>query len=449
MFFSMAAAMSDRLGRSDILLGTEAEALNLGLWLPALVLRYLVQSTILPLGRIIQITGEEGSCKTALGVEMLRWHMVNGGGGAYVENEHADSPELRNSILQWNEQWIRRLEWVPTYALEEWMRAMSAFIEIAKNFMDSADGPGRTIPLAVVIDSIMATAPEGNLKKIMESGAPVLDYPRAARLISDYMKAIPALIQRYPLSIIGTNHLKPGHDYMGRPTNSVPGGKSVKFMESLELECHKSPSGDIDLLDYGGIRLRIVCRKNKTGPSRKQIVVEMLWWWQQFSDGVVRQRTGWDWDTASIELLLAYGEDRRANLWKTVGKKTVYRELMNIVPIKVTDAKRRYGYCEPLGFTADDPVHFRQMGAALERRPDLLEQIHPLLGITPRLIWQPGMDYQQMREAELSASVEQAARHYADNPVEGMPEVDADALDPEGTAQLDRMIQARGGEVGD
>ena len=72
LFQSLRSEASRALGRSDISIGLESEALLVGLPLPALCLRYLFQSTVFPLSRIIQITGQEGSCKSAFQFEMMR-----------------------------------------------------------------------------------------------------------------------------------------------------------------------------------------------------------------------------------------------------------------------------------------------------------------------------------------------------------------------------------------
>jgi RecA/RadA recombinase len=377
----------------------------------------LFQSTVFPLSRIIQITGEEGSCKSSFQFEMMRWHHVYGGGSVFIENELKDSPELRHSILQWNEQWLRRHELIQTFSLEEWMDALTSFTSIARAQQDHADGPGHTIPIMFSVDSIMATAPQEQIEKIEKEGHASRNFALAANLIASYMRTMPNRIKTYPFTIAGTNHLKPSTDFMGRPTHTIPGGKSVKFMESYEIEMHRAPSGDIDKLDYGGIRVRFVARKNSLGPSRKQIVAEMLWWYEEVN-GMIRQRTAWDWDTATVNLLLSFE--------KAKGKKTLFnhlRDICHIIPKNKQVAK-----CRTLGINED--VEYRVIGAELERRPDLLQQIYSVLGIQQRRAFQPGLDYRDLLVQEQQAG-EQAAASLYDH-ADDLPEVDPDALDPTG-----------------
>jgi RecA/RadA recombinase len=382
----------------------------------------LFQSTVFPLSRIMQITGEEGSCKLSFQFEMMRWHHVYGGGSVFIENENKDSPEMRYSILQWNEQWLRRHELIQTYALEEWMDALTTFTTVARAQQDHADGPGHTIPIMFSVDSIMATAPQEQIDKIEKEGHASRNFALAANLIASYMRTMPQRIKSYPFTICGTNHLKPSTDFMGRPTSTVPGGKSVKFMETYEIEMHRAPSGDIDKLDYGGIRVRFVGRKNSLGPSRKQIVAELLWWYEEMADGMVRQRTAWDWDTATVDLLLSFETAK--------GKKTLFNHLRDICRIVPKSKRERKASCPTLGI--DEPVEYRQIGAALERRPDLLSQIYGVLGIQQRRAFQPGLDYRDLLQQEAEAGEEASASLY-EHP-EDLPSPDADTLDPTGAA---------------
>jgi len=425
MFRSLGQQAAHDLGRSDISVGSDNSQLIIGLPLPALSLRYLFQSTVFPLGRIIQITGAEGSCKTAFALDIIRWHFENGGGGAMCENEGKDSPDLRHSLWEWNQNWINRFQFAPTYVLEEWMDVLSTYLRLGASYLLDPNGPGCTIPIAFLVDSIMSTLPQQIMDKIKREGHPSLGYPVAARLIADYMRSMPGWLQNFPFTIIGTNHLKVGSDAMGRPTYNVPGGASVKFMETYEIQMAKMPSPDIDILDYGGIRVRLKTEKNSLGPSRKQIVAELLWWMEDDGNGGLRQATKWDWYTASVDLILAFNVDKKGTFgFNIANKKTIFQRLMEICHIVVVSKSQRLAKCRALGF--DDPVSYREIGMALERHPEILREMYPVLGIIDRPIFQPGQDY-QVRLRQMAA---EAAAH--DTPTVGT-EIPVESLDPQGT----------------
>jgi len=410
MFESMRDKAQLDLG-SEISIGTEAEADLVGLPLPGLSLRYLFQSSTFPLSRIIQITGEEGSAKSAFLYEIFRWHMVYGGGAVLAENENKDSPELRSSILQWNAQWLQRMVVKSTYMMEGWQDVFTKFIDLARDQQDNADGPGRTVPICFGVDSLMATAPQAEIDAVRKEGHSMRGYALAANLIARYMRTMPERIAKYPFTMAGTNHLKPGTDMRGLPTAAIPGGKAVKFMESFEIEMKKAYGSDIDKLEYGGLRLKLTARKNSLGPSRKSITAELLWWYEDIGNGEFKQQTAWDWDTATVEMLLSFENAK--------GKKTIYNRLMEICGLKIASKSQRTAYSTILNIPKSDPQLYRVVGAAIEQRPDILTQLYQVLGITVRRPFQPGVDYQDLLITAREEAQAEATDLYED--IESLP----------------------------
>lgn len=404
-FFSsmMTSAQGERGSAASI--GTQSEMDMVGLRLPALCLRYLFQSTVFPLSRMIQITGEEGSAKSAFLYELFGWHMNYGGGAVLAENENKDSPELRNSILQWNPTWLNRMVKVETFSLEEWQDMLTKYVDVARKQQDAKDGPGRTLPICFGVDSIMATAPQAEIDAVRKDGHATRGYALAANLIARYMRTMPERIRSYPFTIAGTNHLKPSTDARGFPTSNIPGGKAVKFMETYEIEMKRTAGHDIDLLDYGGLRVQLKATKNSLGPSRKSITAELLWWNAESEDGTVRQQTAWDWDTASIELIAA--------LENAKGKKTIFNKLSEITGIKIASRPLRTAYSDLLGIPQSDPQLYRVVGAKLEEHPEILADVYRVLGVHQRFEFQPGRDYMEMRSAAARAVVEETTHQYA------------------------------------
>lgn len=413
MFEAMRNEAQQKLGQ-EVSIGTEAEANLVGLPLPALCLRYLFQSSSFPLSRIAQITGEEGSAKSAFLYEMFRWHMVYGGGAVLAENEGKDSPELRQSILQWRPGWMNRLVTKPTYSLEGWQDVFTHFIDIARNQQDANGGPGRTVPIIFAVDSLMATAPQAEIDQVRKEGHASRGYALAANLIARYMRTMPERIKFYPFTVVGTNHLKPSTDMRGLPTANIPGGKAVKFMETYEIEMKRAPGGhDIDKLEYGGLRVKLTARKNSLGPSRKSITAELLWWYAPDETGAMRQQTAWDWDTATVELLASFENAK--------GKKTIFNQLRDITGVRIASKTQRTAYSDVLGIPKSDPQLYRVVGAALEQRPDVLAQVYQVLGVSQRRPFQPGVDYRTLLATAAEEASAQAADLYED--VENLPEV--------------------------
>ena len=381
--------------------GSEAEQLVVGLPLPALCLRYLFQSTTFPLSRMTIITGQEGSCKSAFLYEIFRWHRMYGGRNVLLECETKDCPDLRASILNYDE---RACQMVKCHSLEGWQKALTWFIEENQRIMTGTKerpGPGRIIPFSIGIDSLMAKASEENIDKVLKQGYADRAHPLEALKISQFMKVWPQKLDRWPFNVIGTNHLKPTTDFMGRPGRNIPGGMSLKFQETYEIEMARL--GDIHKADHDGVQLSITTRKNSLGPSRKQIKASLVWWNEYTevpadpddpdSKPMVKsvQRTMWNWHTASIELLLEIQSKDRPR-WRRI------EQFLDLNPIRT---KSNAVWSEALGIPKDEALPFNKAGAVLEERPDILNRLHALMGIKERFEFEPGKDFLlQMQEAQ-------------------------------------------------
>ena len=396
MFSEMSSAGSERLGCS-VSVGDESLRDVVGLPLPALCLRYLYQSTVMPLSRITQIAGTEGCCKTSFLFEMMRWHIMYGGGAVFAENEGKDSADLRHAVYQWDRAYVNRTLVVPTSCVNEWQSVWTYYIGEIKKQQTAEGGPGRTYPMLVAVDAITSTATREEIEDIEKNGYAQRGYPLMAQSISRYMRTMPRQIQGFPISVAGTNHLKPSTDARGLPTHTIPGGMSVKFMETNEIIMKRAAVGaDIDKADCSGLRLVLKMNKNSAGPSRKQITAEFLWWSAEDPNtGDWRQYAAWDWDTATIDMLLSF---ENAN-----GKKTLYKNLCEVTGLRVVSKSTKMAYSDVLGIPKDDPQHFRIVAAALERRPDVLDKVYRLLGILRKNEFVHGVDYLQ---AQLSAAAE-------------------------------------------
>lgn len=427
MYGQMRETAKRELGRDDVTVSAESESRLVGLPLPSLAARFLFQSTVWPLSRIIQFAGPEGSCKTALLSELYRWHCVYGGGGVHCENENKDAAVLRNSILQYNPLWLSRINVIPTESLEEWQKALTLNVFGFKALLDVEGGPGRTVPLCMGVDSLTSTDTKRLIAQTAKDGYASLGYAEQANLISRYMRQfIVGALRGYPFTVAGTNHIKAamsqGPVIPGQPPKkNIPGGKAVPFMATFLCETERIK--DISTKAYDGIRIKIKATKCSIGASRKAIELEMLWWWQHDGPGgEPRQHHVWDWDAAAIELLLKYATMKN--------KQYMHDALMGVVDLHPSSGKKVWS--QALGIPSGKPIDYRAAGALLEQRVDLLEQLYPILGIAKNYYFQPGLDYRTMELEAQERGAREAASLYQN--VEEMPALDPHALDPENTS---------------
>lgn len=288
--------------------------------------------------------------------------------------------------------------------MEEWMDFISATMANTTAEYERKGGPGATWPMLIGVDSLTATAPESEIETIETSGHSTRGFALMANLISRYMRFMPGVVMDNPFTVIGTNHLKPGTDLRGLPKDAVPGGMSVKFMETYEFKLKRI--ADIEKAKYSGITIEFTAKKNSLGQSRRKVKADMIWWRGQAPDGSVRQETAWDWDTAAIELLLSYENAK--------GKRGLWRELQEVCDINVVNRKQKKAYSSELGVLKDAPVTYRALGAKLEQRPDVLEKLYPLLGISQRPVWDQSVPFLQALSAEFAKVEAETAKAVKD-----------------------------------
>lgn len=412
------------------LIDNQKQAEMVGLPIPSLMLQYVIGINILPLSRIFQIVGQEGSCKSSFLYEIMRWFCRYGGVAIFAENENKDAKDLRDAILKHDAESSRRVAAYPTKSIEDWQTLMTRTVVSNKEVMvgpNGKGGVGKIYPVLIGVDSIKGTNLRGAIEKVLQEGYASIEYPKMAAVISQYMQTIPELIGGFPFLIIGTNHLKPSVNPVNPniPVDNVPGGKSLKFMETYEIKMEKLgsfetlPAGasegrgdDLPLgKKPGGVRLRFRVSKSCTGPTKRFGDACFYWDYQSIplidndgnpvhdEDGLpilqTQQHAWWDWWGADIDFLLSWQSELRKD-----AKAEERRALREVIDLQEhTSSKGKRISSQVLGIPADAPVTFQKAGAMLHARPDLLRKLRNELGILERTAFQPGLDYAEQVEA--------------------------------------------------
>jgi hypothetical protein len=101
---------------------------------PSLLMRYLMQNEGFPLSRFYQIVGEEASYKSTFAIEILRCHRMCNGIGLLLEAETKPTPDLRNSVLNWD---TRACKVENCRTMDEWMTKLTFYIGSPSTSMHS------------------------------------------------------------------------------------------------------------------------------------------------------------------------------------------------------------------------------------------------------------------------------------------------------------------------
>ena len=368
---------------------------------------YLLQSSVLPLGRLYQITGEEGSSKSSLLAELMRWGLIHSGYTMVFESEAKDIAELREAIWEYNDTWLNVRSLIdPCDSLNEWMSKLGSEVDEVTKYNEGyggSPGVGWRNPYIFGVDAFTSAASDESIAKIAKEGSPGRTFPIEANLISQYGRTLPAKLRRTSIIIAGTNHLKPKTDDMGNTVSHSPGGKSLKFMESVEIQMKRL--GKYKEAAKSGVWLWIETMKNSIGERLKSARVAMVWDWvynEEVAD--FRQHTYFDWHTATLDMLLQFEADKDS-------KKT-WHAINDIVDIN-SATQGRY-WSTRLGIPKDKPVRRHEFGKAVDYDRDVCRELFPILGITRRPVFRPGVRLEEtIQLASAKADAELPDRYAA------------------------------------
>jgi len=376
------ATQRQELGHSKVLIGGQADARHIGIYIPHLILRYLFQINVLPLGgRMMMVAGVQMSGKSSFLYWLYKLVRSCRGRGYHISNEDKDQLELRNAFLNYDE---KAVDTMLSESLEDWQEYLFRMVDQEQGIGAQLRKKGmeRRIPVIMGLDSLMAKSGRAFQKEMAERGHADADRQaqKDAQDVSKFMKTFPQLYAREPYMFVCTNHMKIGSDFMGRPVKNYAGGYAPKFQATFILGMQRIKSQQLSTVE--GNRCQLETLKNSVGPWDKTIAADH-WWYRERDTG--KLITWWDWDAASIELLL--GENCAADaLAKQTGKR---RDLLDITGIRKLSKDKVVSAV--LGI--EDPVSYAEAGAILEKHPEVLREVHNVLNIAEHVPFKPGYDF--------------------------------------------------------
>ena len=404
-FLGLADSAKTKFGHRSVWAGTEMEALVVGIPLPGLAMEHLIQQDVLPLSIVIQNKGRQLTCKSAFLFEMYRWVARYTGMAVHMNTEDKFSPDLCSSTVGWGANECP-VVFNKCESCEDWERKLTFWVNKQKHdLVGTAEnpGPGRTIPVMFGVDSVMGKATEEKIEKINTEGASGRDYPTESLSIAGYMRARSGELDNWPFILVLVNHLKDDIGESG--ATRTPGGTFIGHQISFDFEM-SIWKDKIETTDFDGRGVRIKCTKNALGVTGRSILTRMLWYdecigyrpWdpaiQAYSRIIVptkqvvekreplpvyRQKTEWDWDWATINLLLNLPPKYQERL-KEVGFDS---------PLKAEKVKGDVDAavcCRAVGMKKDEMKPFAEVGRMIREDPVLMDRLRTALSIKRRAV---------------------------------------------------------------
>src|SRR5213594_932239 len=199
----------------------------------------------IPRGRVVEIFGPESSGKTTLMLHVIANAQKGGGLAAFIDAEHALDPGYAKRLGV-------NLEDLLVSQPDSGEEALTICETLARsNALD-----------VIVIDSVAALVPKAELEG--EMGMATMGMQ--ARLMSQALRKLTAILSKSKTTCIFTNQLREKVGVMFGHPETTPGGKALKFYASVRIDIRRKET----LKDAAGVALgnhvKVKVVKNKVAP---------------------------------------------------------------------------------------------------------------------------------------------------------------------------------------